>query len=350
MQALVLEADQKLVYHSDVPIPPAPTPDALLIQVAACGICGSDLPRGFGGKAYHYPLIMGHEFSGIVAEDREGSQFKKGDRVVIFPLIPTNTDEGAYQTGDWAQLQEYDYFGSRRDGAFSEFLRVPETNLFRIPEHVDIRHASMTEPAAVALHGVRRMSVTAGNTGVVIGAGPIGNMCAQWLRIHGCRRVIITDVDSQKLKVAEDMGFITINSAEADPVQEIQKLTQHQGAQNVIEACGLPTTFLQALAVASRAGEVVFMGNIAGEFTIGEKAFSTILRRELTIYGTWNSKIFPKGNDDWTTVLAYMDRELQVAPLISDRVSLQQGPEIFQSILHREKFHHKVIFDMTTAH
>jgi L-iditol 2-dehydrogenase/galactitol-1-phosphate 5-dehydrogenase len=346
MQALVLEADQQLVYHPDVPIPPPPTPDSLLIQVAACGICGSDLPRGFGGKAYHYPLIMGHEFSGIVAEDRQGSQFRQGDRVVIFPLIPTNTSEGAYQTGDWAQLQEYDYFGSRRDGAFAEFLRVPETNLFRIPEHVDTHHAAMTEPAAVALHGVRHMSVTAGNTGVVIGAGPIGNMCAQWLRIHGCQRVIVTDVDERKLEIASAMGFIPVDSTQTDPVQKIMELTDGQGAQNVIEACGLPTTFLQALAVASRAGEVVFMGNIVGEFTIGEKAFSSILRRELKIYGTWNSKIFPKGNDDWTTVLRYMDRELQVAPLISDRVALQQGPEVFQSILQRQKFHNKVIFEM----
>ena len=194
MKALVLEADRQLVFHEDFPEAPAPTADSLLIQVAACGICGSDLPRGFGGKAYHYPLVMGHEFSGIVAEDRPGSAFAKGNRVAIFPLIPTNPNEAAYQTGDWAQLKEYDYFGSRRDGAFCEFLRVPEVNLFRIPDHVRTRHAAMTEPAAVALHGVRRMSVTAGNTGVVIGGGPIGNMCAQWLRIHGCQRVIVTDV------------------------------------------------------------------------------------------------------------------------------------------------------------
>ncbi|CAN0170251.1 unnamed protein product, partial [Chrysoparadoxa australica] len=272
-------------------------------------ICGSDIPRGIAGKAYHYPLVMGHEFSGIVAENKQASSFKEGDRVAVFPLIPTNKNETAYHTGDWAQLKEYDYFGSRRDGAFSEYLRVPEVNLFRIPDHVKTRHASMTEPAAVALHGVRKMHITAGDTGVVIGGGPIGNMCAQWLRIHGCDQVIITDIDDRKLKIAEDMGFQTINSAKRDPVEAILSQTNGEGAQRVIEACGLPQTFLQALDVAARAGEVVFMGNIVGEFAIGEKAFSTILRRELNIYGTWNSKIFPKGTDDWTTVLIYMDRD-----------------------------------------
>lgn len=346
MKALVLQSDKNLVLHKDFAVPEAPAPGSLLVQIAACGICGSDIPRGFGGKAYHYPLVMGHEFSGVVAEDRPGSTFKKGDRVAIFPLVPLDTSEAAYQTGDWAQLKAYDYFGSRRDGAFCEYLRVPEINLFKIPDHVKTRHAAMTEPAAVALHGVRRMHITAGDTGVVIGAGPIGNMCAQWLRIHGCEKVIITDVDDRKLQIAEEMGFIPLNSGKVNAGEEIMRLTGGQGAERVIEACGLSATFLQALAVAARGGEVVFMGNIAGEFTIGEKAFSSILRRELNIYGTWNSKIFPRGNDDWSTVLKYMDRQLIVEPLISDVVSLEQGPEVFQSIVHRQKFHNKVIFEM----
>lgn len=346
MKALVLTENKKLEIRKDHPAPIAPTEDSILIQVAACGICGSDIPRGFGGKAYHYPLVMGHEFSGVVAEERPDSAFKKGDRVAIFPLIPLDKSEPAYQTGDWAQLKKYDYFGSRRDGAFGEYLRVPEVNLFKIPDHVKTRHASMTEPAAVALHGVRKMKVDAGNTGVVIGGGPIGNMCAQWLRIHGCEQVIITDIDERKLAIAKEMGFITINSKKLNPVAEIMKLTGNQGAQNVIEACGLPQTFLQALEVASRAGEVVFMGNIMGEFSIGEKAFSSILRREMAIYGTWNSKIFPKGTDDWTTVLKYMDKDLIVEPLISDVVSLEEGPEIFQSIINQSRFHNKVIFEM----
>lgn len=346
MKALVLEKNRILKVKSDHPITDGPTLGSLLIKVAACGICGSDIPRGFGGKAYHYPLVMGHEFSGIVAETREGSKFREGERVAVFPLIPTNKNETAYHTGDWAQLKDYDYFGSRRDGAFSEYLKVPEVNLFKIPDHVKTLHAAMTEPAAVALHGVRRMKVTAGHTAVVIGGGPIGNMCAQWLRINGCDQVIITDVDERKLEISKKMGFTTINSRSTDPVEIIMNLTNGEGAQHVIEACGLPQTFLQALEVASRGGEVVFMGNITGEFKIDEKAFSSILRRELNIYGTWNSKIFPRGTDDWSTVLKYMDKALIVEPLITDIVSLDDGPEVFQSIVDKKQFHNKVIFEM----
>jgi L-iditol 2-dehydrogenase/galactitol-1-phosphate 5-dehydrogenase len=286
---------------------------------------------------------MGHEFSGVVSEETPNSTFRKGDRVAVFPLIPTNTREKAYQTGDYAQLSEYDYFGSRRDGAFSEYLRVPEANLFRVPEHVDILHASMTEPAAVALHGVRRMHIDVGDSAAVIGGGPIGNMTAQWLRIHGCKEIFVVDIDDRKLDIAADMGFHTVNSKEQDPVEHILEATRGEGVPRVVEACGLPITFLQAIQMASRAGEVVFMGNIHGEFKIGEKDFSSLLRRELIIYGTWNSKVVPKGDDDWSTVLKYMDRELQVAPLISDVVSLEEGPQIFSSIVNKENFHNKVI-------
>jgi L-iditol 2-dehydrogenase len=343
MKALVLEEKGKLVVQ-ERPIPDAPAgSNSVLVKVAACGVCGSDIPRGFFGKAYHYPLVMGHEFSGIVEEEKAG--FKKGDRVAIFPLIPNKNDK-TFETGDYAQGVGYDYFGSRRDGAFSEFLKVPVENLFLLPEHVNIVHASMTEPAAVALHGVRKFKLQAGDTAVVIGAGPIGNMVAQWLRIHGCSKVIITDVDDRKLKIAKDMGFETINSSETDPVSRIKELTNGDGANRVVEACGFPATFLQAIQCTAMFGEVVFMGNILGEFKIGEKDFSDILRKELTIYGTWNSKIVPRGTDDWTTVLKFMDKELNVAPLITDLVGLEQGPSIFDSIVNKKAYHNKVIFKM----
>ena len=346
MKALILEEDKKLTV-GERPLPSRVSDDDLLIRIAACGVCGSDIPRGFENGAYHHPLVMGHEFSGIVAEEKTGSEFRSGDRVVIFPLIPTNRQDKAYATGDYAQCKEYDYFGSRRDGAFEEYLYVPEANLFRIPDHVNILHAAMTEPAAVALHGVRKLHIRAGDSALVIGGGPIGNMTAQWLRIHGCDRVMVADIDERKLTIAADMGFTAINSRATDLVAEVHRLTDGEGAPRVVEACGLPQTFLQAVQGAATFGEVVFMGNIHGEFTIGEKDFSSILRRELTIYGTWNSKVVPRGQDDWSTALRYMDRELIVAPLISDVVSLDEGPAIFDSIVHRKNFHNKVIFKLT---
>ena len=292
---------------------------------------------------------MGHEFSAVVEEPVPGGRFERGARVAVFPLIPKNFEtDPACQTGDYAQAAEYDYFGSRRDGAFCQYLRVPEWNLFRVPNHVNLLHASMTEPAAVALHGVRKMRVQPGDDAAVFGAGPIGNLCAQWLRIAGCGRVFVVDVDAKKLALAQEMGFIPILSGkDADPVGKIREATGGAGVQRCIEACGLPITFLQATQVAGRFGEVVFMGNITGTFSINEKDFSSILRRELTIHGTWNSKIAPGGTDDWSTVLKHMDRTLIVEPLISDKLPLSEGQRIFDDLANRRGQHNKVVFDIS---
>ena len=350
MRALVLEANGKLVFHPDRPVPPAPTEglgveNTVLVRVAACGVCGSDIPRSFSGGAYQYPLVLGHEFSGVVETD--GQSCKKGDRVAVFPLIP-KPGEKPFDTGDYAQTKHYDYYGSRRDGGMGEFVVVPERNLLRLPDEVKLLHAACTEPAAVALHGVRKMSVQAGDDAVVFGAGPIGNLVAQWLQIAGCARVFVVDIDPRKLDLVAQLGCIPINpNAGGDAVQQILDATGGEGVQRVVEAVGHPTTFLQATQVAAAFGQVVFMGNIHGEFRIGEKDFSSILRRELTIFGTWNSKVVPVGTDDWSTVLKFMDRQLQIAPMISDTPTLDQGPEIMASIHNRSAWHHKVIFKVS---
>lgn len=347
MRALVLEANGKLHFHADRAEPPAPVEGlgvekTVWVPLAACGVCGSDIPRAYDSGAYHYPLVLGHEFSGVVETD--GETRKKGDRVAVFPLIP-RPGEKPFDTGDYAQTKSYDYYGSRRDGGMGEFVVVPERNLLRLPEEVKLLHAACTEPAAVALHGVRKMRVQSGDDAVVFGAGPIGYLVAQWLKIGGCARVFVVDIDQRKLDLVEALGCIPVNpNGGGDAVRQILDATGGEGVHRVVEAVGHPTTFLQATQVAAAFGEVVFMGNIHGEFRIGEKDFSAILRRELTIYGTWNSKVVPVGTDDWSTVLKFMDRQLQIAPMISDTPMLEQGPEIMASIRNRKAWHHKVIF------
>ncbi|MEI6877159.1 MAG: alcohol dehydrogenase catalytic domain-containing protein, partial [Spirochaetota bacterium] len=278
MKALVLKGEGELSYEAV----PDPLPAGnVLVEVRFAGICGSDIPRAFKGKAYHYPLIMGHEFSGTVREAPSGSAFARGDRVTAFPLLPCGLCP-ACQTGDYAQCDNYDYLGSRRDGAFAELVPVPERNLFRVPARVSLEAAALTEPCAVALHGVEKLGVEAGMGGLVIGGGPIGLMVAQWLRLKGCAKVVVSDVDAAKLRIAGDLGFETFDSAKGDLVASMQ--AQGGGMDCVVEACGLPATFLQALNCAGRFGQIVFMGNISGEFRVPEKDFSRILRNELRIH------------------------------------------------------------------
>lgn len=343
MQALVLRQNADIRLESR-PTPRQPADGWVLLRVCACGVCGSDIPRVFGGKAYHYPLIPGHEFSAHVEDPAGSARFEVGSTVAVFPLIPDQR-ETLSQVGEYALTSNYDYLGSRRDGGFSEYVWAPEANLVPIPDNVETLHAALTEPAAVALHGVRKAFPTANDIGLVIGGGPIGVLAGQWLRIMGCRTVLLSEPDSRKRAIAADVGLQPIDPSKGVEAQ-IRERTDGLKPTVVVEACGLPETFVQAIEATAPLGRVVFMGNISGEFRLSEKQFSRVLRNELTILGTWNSKITPRGTDEWTTVLAHMDRDLYVAPLISHRCALADGPTVLNSMADKSMWYHKVLFDM----
>lgn len=342
MKALVLKRNADLEYV-EVPEPENPGKGFYRVRVAAAGVCGSDIHRGFNNAAYHYPLVMGHEFSGIVEETPPDARYEVGRKVVVFPLLWCGKCT-ACQTGDYAQCGSYDYFGSRRDGGFTEIVWAPESNIFPVPDEVDILHAAMTEPSAVALHGVRKFSLKGGETAVVYGGGPIGNMTAQWLSILGCDTVVVVEIDEEKARIAEGMGFIPVDPKKDDPLEAVREVTNGTGAAVAVEACGLPLTYRQALGSVAMFGEVLFLGNPADDLSLPRDEVSGILRREIAIHGTWNSKPVPRGKDDWTTVLRYMDRKLLVAPLISHTPPLSEGPEIFGRMARREESFGKVIF------
>jgi len=347
MKALVLKKNADLEYV-DIPEPEKPGEGFYRVCVAAAGICGSDIHRGFENGAYHYPLVMGHEFSGIVEEAPPGARYEVGRKVVVFPLLWCGKCN-ACQTGDYAQCDSYDYFGSRRDGGFAEIVWVPEPNLFPVPDGVDILHAAMTEPCAVALHGMRKFRLKGGEIAVVYGGGPIGNMAAQWLSILGCETVVVVEIDKKKAHIAKSMGFVTVNPKEEDPVGAIREITNCTGAAVAVEACGLPLTYRQSLGSVGRFGEVLFLGNPAGDLILPPEEVSGILRREIVIHGTWNSKPVPRGRDDWTTVLQYMDKKLLVAPLISHTPPLSEGPEIFGRMAGKKEPFGKVVFRIKGA-
>lgn len=342
MKALVLESNGLLIYR-EVPLPEPPAQRSYLVKVKACGICGSDLHRAFENGAYHYPLIMGHELSGVIEKGFEGALYAEGTPVTVFPLIPCRKCKPC-QVGDFAQCVNYNYLGSRTDGAFAEYVYAPEENIFPLPPWVDFTMAAMTEPAAVALHGVRKLNILGGETAIVFGGGPIGNMVAQFLRYRGCGIIAIVDIDRNKLKIAESMGFIPIDSSKENPVDRVLKLTNGEGAGKIVEACGLPITYTQSIQSISRRGEVVLLGNIRGNLQISESDVSSLLRKEVKLYGTWNSKIVPEGEDDWSTALKLMNKKLILKPLISHTPTLSEGAEIFRRMYERKEFFNKVIF------
>ena len=317
------------------------------VRIGFCGVCGSDIPRIFVKGTYSFPTVCGHEFAGTVDACGPGvNDFTPGDPVVVFPLLWCGKCSACEQ-GKYVQCHDYDYLGSRSDGAFAEFVVAPEQNLIPVPQGVTLEEASMTEPAAVALHALRRVQTSpAGKTVAIFGAGPIGLMTAQWARIMGAAEIFLFDIVEEKLELAKQLGFDSIfNSATKDPTEIINAQTDGKGAHVCIEAAGVPATYRSALGSVGRGGRVVFLGNPDADVTLPASLISQLMRREVSIYGTWNSDYSAAGNDDdWRTVLqAIASGMLTLTPLITHKVPLVDSSDMLHKMRDKSEFYAKVL-------
>jgi len=313
--------------YEDVPDPIRKHGEAL-VEIKASGVCGSDLPRIFTKGTYSFPTIPGHEFSGVIAD--AGDAALVGKKCAVFPLIPCGKCDYC-GTGRYAQCENYDYFGSRRDGGFAGLISVPLWNIIQAPDDLSYEEIAMAEPCAVALHSLERAELRAGASVCVFGAGPIGLMIGKWARLKGASEVSLIDVDEKKTAYAASEGFKTELSGKADVV---------------IEGSGVSAGYENAVRAARPFGTVVLMGNPAGDMALSQAAYSEILRKELTVRGTWNSAYNTFGSEygnDWAASLKFMKR-LDISGLVSHRFGLADCGQAFRMMRERKEFFMKVMF------
>ena len=322
---------------------PTRRPGEVLVRIEACGICGSDLPRVFEKGTYTFPTIPGHEFAGVICETEEKDAALLGKRVAVFPLLPCRRC-AACEIGEYAQCADYNYFGSRCDGGFAEYISVPLFNLVMAPEGLSAEAAAMCEPAAVALHAIRQAQIEPGNTVAIFGAGPIGLLLAQWATASGAARVVLFDIDQSKLDFSISLGWShSYNSMTVNPTEILRNLTDGQGADVAIEGAGAGKAWEQCLYGVRSFGTVVAMGNPAGDMHLSQKAYWEILRKQLTLRGTWNSS-YNSVHNDWKTALeAMLSGRIDPLSLITHRYTLEECPDAFQMIRERKTFNNKVM-------
>ncbi len=340
MKALNLHAVGDLRYE-DVPMP-EPLADEVLVRVRAAGICGSDIQRVLTKGTYHFPTIPGHEFSGeVVALGAKADPALLGKRVAVFPLLPCRECEPCAME-EYAQCKNYDYYGSRRDGGFAEYLAVKVWNLVFVPDNVSFEEAAMCEPTAVAFHALGQFGVKKDSTVLIFGAGTIGLMLAKVARMKGAARVILADIDEKKLAFANKLGFADTVNSSVDPTEQVLALTNGRGADLIVEGAGVSATYENCMKCAATFGEVVLMGNPIKEMTLSQKAYWEILRKQLTLRGTWNSAYSAKQND-WQDAVNAMP-ELDLLPMITGRHALSEGIAPFEHMADRNNFTVKEMF------
>ncbi len=340
MKALVLEEYNKLVYK-DVPDPEI-SDNEVLIKVKACGICGSDV-HGLDGSTGRRipPMIMGHEASGIIVKTGNGvKSWKYGDRVTfdstVYPLDDWYTLEGMYNLSDNREVLGVSPGTYKRNGAFAEYVTVPQHILYRIPENVTFEQAAMTEAVAVALHSINISGIKMGDKCVVVGAGMIGIFIIKLLRISGASKVIAIDIDpnrcEQAMKAGADYAFI---STESNIEGKIQALTSHRGADKSFEAVGRSESVNMAIGVLRKGGKSILVGNISPEIKF---PLQTVVTRELKILGSCAIR------GEYEVVLGLIESgKISVNDQISAVAPLSEGAGWFDRLYRKEDNLNKVI-------
>jgi L-iditol 2-dehydrogenase len=329
--------------YEEVPFPSLQAGEVLL-RVEAAGICGSDIPRVFEKGTYHFPTIPGHEFAGVIIGVNPGDEALLGKTAAVFPLIPCGKC-AACQIGEYAQCTDYDYYGSRRDGGFAEYIAVKKWNLVMVPEKVPVEHIAMAEPCAVAIHALNWAGVGMGDTVVIFGAGTIGLLAAQIARSREAGKVVLADVDGAKLEFAKTLGFEhTVNSKTSDPAEYVKSVSGGRGADLALEAAGVSAAVEGCLRATKNFGNVVLMGNPAKDMAISQKAWWEILRKQLILRGTWNSS-FNDTRNDWRLALQCMEKGVfDLSKLITHRFAFSECGRAFELARCRDEFWIKIMF------
>ena len=318
---------------------PTPGRAEILVRVAACGICGSDV-HGYDGSSGRRipPLVMGHEAAGTVADLGENvTGFTRGDRVTFDSTVYcgecANCRRGDINLCDRREVLGVSCGDYRRAGAFAEYVTVPARIVHRLPANLSFEEAALLEAVAVALHAVSLVPIAPGSTALVVGAGTIGLLVQQALRVAGCSRVFVSDVDPTRLALSKELG--AAETLSQDVSRQIAKLTNGAGVDVAIEAVGATDPIGTAIDCARKGGSVVLVGNVSPDVTI---PLQKVVSRQIRLQGSCASAgEYPKAIELMST------GQIQVKPLISAVAPLADGPQWFERLYSREPNLMKVV-------
>ena len=320
--------------YTDFPDPEV-RPGEVVIEVKATGICGTDM------SLYHWaesmvreyrpepPLVMGHEFSGVVCGvGAEVTGLRVGDRVTANPILYCGACYHC-RAGRPSICDNRPMLGLRLNGCFARFVAVRQQNVFPLPPEVPFDIAAMSEVLCVALHTLERVPVGPGDTAAVVGAGPMGFLVLLLAQAAGASRLVMTGLgaDRDRLGVAKALGAHTIVVDEEDPGEVVRGLTRGLGADVAFECAGHPSAVPQALALVRKGGRIGVLGQ-----GYGDSAFNTAILsyREVDMIGVraYDPKAWHRSYD----VLA--SGKIPLEKLVTHRLPLEEavrGIELMQS-------------------
>ena len=336
MKVAIFEGKEQIVIKDGAK--PEIKTNEVLIQVKKVGICGSDVGSYESGGPYLPGKIIGHEFSGELVEIGENvKKLKEGMKVTVNPQIPCH--ECYYCLHDqenMCKLQNYS-LGTTEDGAMREFINVKAERVHVLPDNVTYEEGATVEPLSVAVYAVEQSGFQLGQNAAIIGAGPIGLMIIQVLRSAGANKIYVIEPVESKQKIAMEVGADKVFLPKA--WNKIVRLTDRLGPDHVYECVGLSSTFTTSLQLIKKGGNVTLIGMHAKILEINNILLMTTNNISVRgVYG-YNHDIFK------TAINLYAQKKIIVDPLITNRIRLEQVPEMFKVLGNPPHEELKVIVD-----
>lgn len=340
MKALVLKEYNNFVLE-EVPRPEYGEND-LLVKVKACSICGSDV-HGMDGSTGRRipPVIMGHEASGIVeAAGSAVKGFKVGDRITFDSTIYCGEcyycRKGLVNLCDNRRVLGVSCGDYRQNGAFAEYVTIPQHIAYHLPDALTFEQAAMVEPVSIAVHAVGRFPVSLNDTAVVVGVGMIGLFIVQILRLAGCGRIIAVDLDESKFELAKAFGATHCLKAESkDLPAQVAAVTNGRGADLAFEAVGITPAVKTGINLLRKGGSLILVGNLMAQIDFPLQA---VVTRQISLFGSCAS------SGEYPVCLDLIaDGKVNVDALISVKAPLKDGAGWFKRLYNKEAGLMKVI-------
>lgn len=323
MKALYIEKENT-VYLKDLPRP-EPAADELLIRVAASGFCGSDIHILKGGHVQKYPVIPGHEFSGVVeAVGSDVKNFKPGDRVSADPnIFCENCD--ACKSNHQIHCKNLSVLGSLRDGAFAEYVTVPERCAFDIG-NLDFISASMAEPLGCVINSHNKFEIPIGASVLVQGAGTIGLMQMLLSKKRGAARVVMTDIKDAQLEKAKEVGADIVLKSGPDIEEKLREI-EPEGFDVVIDATGVPKCVEQGIKLVKYAGKMIVFGACPTGSTATIDPFD-IYFRDIQIIGSYALE-----KTLGQSISMLQNGALDLKPLVGRIATIDEAPQLYRDFV-----------------
>jgi L-iditol 2-dehydrogenase len=322
------------VVFKDVPIPEI-NDDEVLIRIKAAGICGTDIHIFYDEYPYWPPVILGHEFSGIVEKTGKNIKiFKVGDRVTSEPHQRVCGFCKYCRTGLIHLCSEKRSPGWGIDGAMTSYIKLPEKLLHKLPDNISFLEGAVIEPASTVTHAViERGKICPEDFVVVIGPGPIGLIAAQVAKSAGAKKVLVCGVNDDqeyRLRVAEELGFDVVNVEKANLDQIVKQKTNNIGADMVIECSGSESGINSAIEILTKNGKLCAMG-MSGKDYMNIKWNSAIFK-ELDIYTSLSSTY-----KSWKYAISMLEEgRLNLSKIVSHKMPFSKYREAFDLIINKK--------------